>query len=174
MHIPLPCVSHYNKEGRPLGTESETYFPQQWLAERECYNPTHLPISPPNFHSKPSKSTISYKPSVCSQSLSKNIFLNPTFWNDQHSLGAFSCSSRDNRENLVASRDNGKSPRGQDWGLPGALLRLYILHRGLAMCTLDRTICYATWLLHESYMRIAGVSVQPCNGIEANHEGKMR
>ena len=56
-----------------------------------------------------------------------------------------SCSSRDNRGGLVAPRDDGKSPRGQDWGPPGALLRLYILYRGLAMCTLDRTICYATW-----------------------------
>ena len=55
-----------------------------------------------------------------------------------------SCSSRDNRSDLVAPRDDGKSPRGQDWGPPGTLLRLYILHRGLAMYTLDQTICYVT------------------------------
>ena len=85
-----------------------------------------------------------------------------------------SCSSRDKWSGLVAPRDDGKSPRGQDWGPPSALLRLYILHRSLAVYTLDWTICYAIWLLHESYMRIAGVSVQPCNGIEANHEGKVR
>ena len=85
-----------------------------------------------------------------------------------------SSSSSDKWSGLVAPRDDGKSPRGQDWGPPGALLRLYILHRGLAMCTLDQMICYATWLLHESYMRITGVSVQPCNGIEANHKGKVR
>ena len=82
-------------------------------------------------------------------------------------------SSSDNKSGLVAPRDDGKSPRGQDWGPPGTLLRLYILHRGLAMCTLDQMICYATWLLHELYMRITGVSVQPCNGREANHEDKQ-
>ena len=36
-----------------------------------------------------------------------------------------SCSSSNNRDDLVAPRDDGKSPRGQDWGSPGALLRVY-------------------------------------------------
>ena len=59
-----------------------------------------------------------------------------------------SSSSSDNREDLVAPRDDGKSPRGQDRGPPGTLLRVYILHRGLAMCTLDHMICYATYMTH--------------------------
>ena len=85
-----------------------------------------------------------------------------------------SSSSSDNGSGLVAARDNGKSPRGQDWGPPGTLLRVYILYRGLAMCTLDHMICYATWLVHELYMRTTDVSVQPCNGREANHEDRVR
>ena len=90
------------------------------------------------------------------------------------SLKRLVCWCSDNSSGLVASRDDGKSPRGQDWGLPGTLLRLYILYRGFAMCILDRTICYVTWLIHESYMRITGISVQPCNGREANHEDRVR
>ena len=85
-----------------------------------------------------------------------------------------SSSSSDNRGDQVAPRDDGKSPRGQDWGPPGTLLRLYILHRHVAMYILDHMICYATWLVHDLYMMITGASVQLCNGREANHEDKVR
>ena len=85
-----------------------------------------------------------------------------------------SSSSSDNRSDLVAPRDDGKSPRGQDWGSSGALLRPYMLYKGLAMRALDYMICYATWLIHELYMKITDVSVQLYNGREANHKGKVR
>ena len=47
-----------------------------------------------------------------------------------------SCSSSDNKSRLVAPRDDGKSPREQDWGPPGALLRLYIhiYYTGVWLC----------------------------------------
>ena len=71
-----------------------------------------------------------------------------------------SSSSSDNGSGLVAPRDNGKSPRGQDWGPPGALLRLYmytIQGFGYVYTRLYDMLCYMTrpWVVHEDNRHIS-------------------
>ena len=51
----------------------------------------------------------------------------------------------------VARVKIGKSPSEQDWGDQSSALGVYILSRGLHLCTLDLQISYA--IVHEGTMR---------------------
>ena len=54
-------------------------------------------------------------------------------------------------ETLCGKSEDGKSPSEQDWGNQSSTLGLYILSRGLHLCTLDLQISCVT--VHEESMR---------------------
>ena len=70
-----------------------------------------------------------------------------------------SSSSSNNKNGLVAPRDNGKSPRGQDWGPSGTPLRSYNTIQGFGYIYTGsyNMLCYMSypWVIHEDKVRWA-------------------
>ena len=94
-----------------------------FLSSRGIEHQTSVPCTPQqNSQAEHFNWTILQKSEVMHQ----HACLPPSFLKRPTLTKSASSSSSNNSDNQVAPRDNGKSPRGQDWGPPGALLRLLL------------------------------------------------